>query len=43
MTDIQSDANTNDELIEGSNTDIVIGVENTDNTAIAAEIQIILP
>ena len=27
----------NDELIDGSNTDIVIGVENTDNTAIAAE------
>ena len=34
---IQSTANTNDELINGSNTDIVIGVENTDNTAIAAE------
>ena len=29
--------NTNDQLIDGSNTDIVIGVENTDNTAIAAE------
>ena len=35
--DIQSDVNTNDELINGSNTDIIIGVENTDNTAIAAE------
>ena len=35
--DIQSDANTNDELINGSDTDIIIGVENTDNTAIAAE------
>ena len=33
----QGTANTNDELINGSNTDIVIGVENTDNTAIAAE------
>ena len=36
-SDIQSNANTNDELINGSNTDIIIGVENTDNTAIAAE------
>ena len=35
--DTQSSANTNDELIDGSNTDIIIGVENTDNTAIAAE------
>ena len=35
--DIQSDANTNDELINGSDTDIIISVENTDNTAIAAE------
>ena len=35
--DTQSSANLNDELIDGSNTDIVIGVENTDNTAIAAE------
>ena len=34
--DIQSSANMNDELIDGSNTDIIIGVENTDNTAIAA-------
>ena len=35
--DIQSSANTNDELIDGPNTDIVIGVKNTDNTAIAAD------
>ena len=35
--DIQSNANMNDELIDGSNTDIVIGVKNIDNTAIAAE------
>ena len=34
---IQSTANTNDELINGSNTDILISVENADNTAIAAE------
>ena len=34
---IQSTADTNDELINASNTDIIIGVENTDNTAIAAE------
>ena len=27
----------NDEFINGSNTDIIIGVDNTDNTAIAAE------
>ena len=35
--DIQSNANMNDELIDGSNTDIIIGVENTDNTSIAPE------
>ena len=35
--DTQSSANMNDELIDGSNTDTVIGVENTDNTAITAE------
>ena len=35
--DIQSDANMNDELIDGSNTDIIIGVENIDNTATAVE------
>ena len=35
--DIQSSANTNDELIDGSNTHIIIGVENTDNTATDAE------
>ena len=34
---IQDIANTNDELINDSDTDIVIGVENIDNTAIAAE------
>ena len=34
---IQDTANTNDELINGSDTDIIIGVENTDNTTIAAE------
>ena len=33
---IQDTANTNDELINGSDADIIIGVENTDNTAIAA-------
>ena len=35
--DIQSHANTNDELINGSDTDIIIGVGNTDNTTIAAD------
>ena len=35
--DIQSSANTNDELIDGSNTDIVIGVESTDDDATNAE------
>ena len=35
--DIQSSANMNDELIDGSNTGIIIGVKNTDNTAIAAD------
>ena len=35
--DTQSSTNTNDELIDGFNTDTVIGVENTNNTAIAAE------
>ena len=35
--DTQSSTNTNDELIDGSNTDTTIGVENTNNTAIAAE------
>ena len=34
---IQDTANTNDELINGIDTDIVIGDENTDNTTIAAE------
>ena len=34
---IQDTANTNDELINGSDTDIVIGGENTDNTAIATD------
>ena len=34
---ICSSANMNDELINGSNTDIIIGVDNTDNTAIVAE------
>ena len=36
--DIQSDANTNDELINGSNTDIITGVENTDNDVLNTEI-----
>ena len=36
-SDSQSSTNMNDELIDGSNTDTVIGVENTDNTAIAPE------
>ena len=35
--DSQSSTNTNDELIDGSNTDTVIGVGNTGNTAINAE------
>ena len=35
--DIQSSVNMNDELINGFDTDIIIGVDNTDNTAIAAE------
>ena len=35
--DSQNSTNTNDELIDGSNTDTIIGVENMDNTAIAAE------
>ena len=34
---IQDTANTNDEFINGSDTDIVIGVRNTDNTTMAAE------
>ena len=37
LNHIQDTANTNDELMNGSDTDIVICVENTDNTAIAAE------
>ena len=35
--DTQNSANTNDELIDDPNTDTVNGVENTDNTTIAAE------
>ena len=35
--DSQSSTNMNDELIDGSNTDTIIGAENTDNTAIAVE------
>ena len=35
--DTQSSTNTNDELIDGSDKDTVIGVENTDNIAITAE------
>ena len=35
--DTQSCTNTNDEMIDGSNTDVVIGVDNTNNAAIAAE------
>ena len=35
--DSQSSTNMNDELIDGSNTDTVISVGNTDNTAINAE------
>ena len=34
--DTQSSTNMNDELIDGSNTDTITSVENTDNTAIAA-------
>ena len=37
LNDTQSITNTNDEMIDGSNTDAVIGVDNTDNAAIAAE------
>ena len=35
--DTQSSVNMNDELINGSNTDTIIGVDNIDNIAIAAE------
>ena len=35
--DTQNITNTNDEIIDGTNTDAVIGVENTNNAAIAAE------
>ena len=35
--DTQSSTNTNDELIDGFNTDTIIGVDNTDNTAIDTE------
>ena len=35
--DSQISTNTNDELIDGSNTDTIIGVDNADNTAINAE------
>ena len=35
--DTQSSGDMNDELTDGSNTDIIIGVENTDNTTVAAE------
>ena len=35
--DSLSSTNMNDELIDGSNTDTIISVENTDNTAISAE------
>ena len=35
--DTQSSVNMNDELINGVNADIIIGVDNTDYTAIAAE------
>ena len=34
---IQDTANTNDEMINGSDTDIIISVENTDNTAVATD------
>ena len=34
---IQDTTNINDELINGSNTDFIISVENTDNTAIATD------
>ena len=36
-SDTQSSANMNDELINGSNADTVIGVDNTDNIEIVAE------
>ena len=32
--DTQSSVNMNDELIKGSNTDIIIGVDNTDNVTV---------
>ena len=35
--DTQSSTNTNDEMIDGSNTDAVIGVDNTNNAVIAVE------
>ena len=35
--DTQSSANTNDEMIDCFNTDTIIGVDNTNNAAIAAE------
>ena len=35
--DTQSSTNTNDEMIDGSNTDAIIGVDNANNAAIAAE------
>ena len=35
--DTQSSTNTNDEMIDGSNTDAITGVDNTNNAAIAAE------
>ena len=35
--DTQSITNTNDELTDGSNTDAIIGIDNTNNAAIAAE------
>ena len=35
--DTQSIINTNNEMIDGSNTDAVVGVDNTDNAAIAAK------
>ena len=34
---MQSITNTNDEMTDGSNTDAIIGIDNTDNAAIAAE------
>ena len=36
-SDTQNITNTNDEVIDGTNTDAFIGVENTDNAAIAVE------